>query len=112
MSKTKLHGQNYVLQNGNRASSVTTIINAMLGWNKNTLIAWAKRMTAQGEDADAVMREAGRIGTLTHLLIQGFFQGFDVDTRDFTPNQEEKALKAFFGFKEWYEGAGIKNISQ
>jgi len=63
MSKTKLHGQNYVLQNGNRASSVTTIINAMLGWNKNTLIAWAKRMTAQGEDADAVMREAGRIGT-------------------------------------------------
>ena len=53
MSKTKLHGQNYVLQNGNRASSVTTIINAMLGWNKNTLIAWAKRMTAQGEDADA-----------------------------------------------------------
>ena len=79
MSKTKLHGQNYVLQNGNRASSVTTIINAMLGWNKNTLIAWAKRMTAQGEDADAVMREAGRIGTLPHLLIQGFFQGFDVD---------------------------------
>jgi|TARA_A100001515_G_scaffold14568_1_gene10864 hypothetical protein len=111
MSKTKLHGQNYVLQNGNRASSVTTIINAMLGWNKNTLIAWAKRMTAQGEDADAVMREAGRIGTLTHLLIQGFFQGFDVDTRDFTPNQEEKALKAFFGFKEWYEGAGMKILA-
>jgi hypothetical protein len=96
MSKTKLHGQNYVLQNGNRASSVTTIINAMLGWNKNTLIAWAKRMTAQGEDADAVMREAGRIGTLTHLLIQGFFQGFDVDTR---------------GFKEWYEGAGMKILA-
>jgi|TARA_R100000234_G_scaffold119704_1_gene103399 hypothetical protein len=111
MSKTKLHGQNYVLQNGNRASSVTTIINAMLGWNKNTLIAWAKRMTAQGEDADAVMREAGRIGTLTHLLIQGFFQGFDVDTRDFTPNQEEKALKAFFGFKSWYDKAGMKILA-
>tara|TARA_R100001594_G_scaffold134249_1_gene175300 strand:- start:435 stop:1091 length:657 start_codon:yes stop_codon:yes gene_type:complete len=111
MSKTKLHGQNYVLKNGKRASSVTTIINNMLGWNKNTLIAWAKRITAQGEDADAVMREAGRIGTLTHLLIQGFFQGFDVDTRDFTPNQEEKALKAFFGFKSWYDNAGIKILA-
>ena len=67
MSKTKLHGQNYVLKDGKRAASVTTIINNQLGWNKNPLIAWAKRITAQGEDADAVMREEGHIGTLTHI---------------------------------------------
>jgi hypothetical protein len=110
MGKTKLHGQNYVLKDGKRASSVTTIINNMLGWNKNTLIAWAKRVTAQGDDADAVMRDAGEIGTLCHILIQGFFQGFDVDTRDFTPNQEKAALKAFFGFKQWYDKAEFKAL--
>lgn len=110
MAKTKLHGQNYVLEDGKRASSVTTIINNMLGWNKNVLIAWAKRVTAQGEDSDAVMREAGAIGTLLHIMIQGFFQGFDVDTRDFTPNQEEKALKAFFGFQSWYDKANLKAL--
>ena len=111
MSKTKLHGQNYVLKDGRRAASVTTIINNQLGWNKNTLIAWAKRITAQGDDADAVMREAGDVGTLTHLLIQGYLQGFDVDTRDFTPNQEEQALKAFFGFKNWYDKAKFKALA-
>ena len=110
MAKTKLHGQNYVLEDGKRASSVTTVINNMLGWNKNVLIAWAKRVTAQGEDSDAVMREAGAIGTLLHIMIQGFFQGFDVDTRDFTPNQEEKALKAFFGFQSWYDKANLKAL--
>jgi len=110
MGNTKLHGLSYVLKDGKRASSVTTIINNMLGWNKNTLIAWAKRVTAQGDDADAVMREAGAIGTLCHILIQGFFQGFDVDTRDFTPNQEEKALKAFFGFKAWYDKADFNAL--
>ena len=111
MSKTKLHGQNYVLKDGRRAASVTTIINNQLGWNKNTLIARAKRITAQGDDADAVMREAGDVGTLTHLLIQGYLQGFDVDTRDFTPNQEEQALKAFFGFKNWYDKAKFKALA-
>ena len=108
MSKTKLHGQNYVLSNGKRAASVTTIINTQLGWNKNTLIAWAKRVTAQGEDADAVMREAGDIGTLTHILIQGYLQGFDVDTKDFTPNQTTKAMKAFMGFRQWYDKGSFK----
>ena len=111
MSKTKLHGQNYVLKNGKRAASVTTIINNQLGWNKNALIAWAKRITAQGEDADAVMRDAGDIGTLTHILIQGYLQGFDVDTRDFTPNQEAQALRAFAGFMQWYDKANFKALA-
>jgi hypothetical protein len=110
MARTKLHGQNYVLKDGKRASSVTTIINKILGLNKNALIAWAKRVTMQGEDADAVMREAGEIGTLCHMLIQGFFQGIDISTRDFTPNQEEKALKAYFGFKQWYDKSDFKAL--
>lgn len=107
MSRTKLHGQNYVLKSGKRAASVTTIINNNLGWNKQILIAWAKRITASGEDADLVLRDAGDIGTLTHLFIQGYLQGFKVDTKDFTPNQEEQALKAFMGFRNWYDKSGF-----
>lgn len=111
MAKTKLHGQNYILKDGKRAKSVTTIINNQLGWNKNTLIAWAKNITAQGEDADAVMREAGHIGTLCHIMIQGYLEGFDVDTRDFTPNQEEKALIAFMGFRNWFDKANLQVLA-
>jgi len=101
MSKTKLHGLKYLLADGTRVASVTTIINDTLGWNKQVLINWAKRQTMEGNDADAVMREAGDIGTLTHLLIQGHQQGFDVDTKDFTRNQEEAAMKAFAAYLEW-----------
>ncbi|MDB2505754.1 PD-(D/E)XK nuclease family protein [bacterium] len=110
MSRTKLHGQNYILKDGKRAASVTTIINNQLGWNKNTLIAWAKRITAQGDDADEVMREAGHIGTLCHLMIQGYLDGFNVDTRDYSPNQEEQALKAFMGFRNWFDKANFKAL--
>ncbi len=101
MSKTKLHGINYTLADGKRAPSVTTIINDTLGWNKQVLINWAKRQTMEGNDADAVMRDAADTGTLLHLLIQGHQQGFDVDTKDFTRNQEEKAMKAFGAYLDW-----------
>ena len=103
MSKTKLHGINYTLADGKRAPSVTTIINDTLGWNKQVLINWAKRQTMEGNDADAVMRDAADTGTLLHLLIEGHQKGFDVDTKDFTRNQEEKALIAFGAYLQWVE---------
>jgi len=101
MARTKLHGISYKLADGSRAPSVTTIINDTLGWNKQVLINWAKRQTMEGHDADAVMRDAADIGTLLHLLIEGNQKGFDVDTKDFTANQEKAALTAFFGYLEW-----------
>tara|TARA_R110000824_G_scaffold108603_6_gene255780 strand:- start:1439 stop:2095 length:657 start_codon:yes stop_codon:yes gene_type:complete len=110
MANTKLHGNNYKLKDGKRAASVTTIIGNMLGWNKNTLIAWAKRMTMAGEDSDAVMRDAGHIGTLLHILIQGHIQGFDVSTEDFTPNQEKQALIAFGGYMDWINKTDFKPL--
>lgn len=103
MSKTKLHGINYTLSDGKRAPSVTTIINDTLGWNKQVLINWAKRQTMEGNDADAVMRDAADTGTLLHLLIEGHQKGFDIDTKDFTRNQEEKALIAFGAYLQWVE---------
>ena len=111
MSKTKLHGINYTLSDGKRAPSVTTIINDTLGWNKQVLINWAKRQTMEGNDADAVMREAADIGTLTHLLIQGHQQNFDVDTKDFTRNQEEAAMRAFSAYLKWTAKSKYTNLA-
>ena len=111
MSKTKLHGINYTLADGKRAPSVTTIINDTLGWNKQVLINWAKRQTMEGNDSDAVMRDAADIGTLTHLLIQGHQQGFDVDTKDFTRNQEEAAMRAFSAYLKWTAKSKYTNLA-
>ncbi|HCV03205.1 MAG TPA: hypothetical protein DG048_11200 [Pseudoalteromonas sp.] len=103
MGKLDLHGTKYVLQDGTKAPSVTTIINQNLGWNKQVLINWAKRQTMIGKDADAVLRDAADVGTLLHILIEGHQRGFDVDTRDFSRSQTERAMVCFGGYLEWSE---------
>ena len=101
MGQTDLHGNRYILEDETKAPSITTIISQNLGWNKQALITWAKRQTMIGKDADAVLKEAGAIGTLLHLMIEGHQRGFDVDTRDFTRNQTEQALICFAGYTKW-----------
>ena len=111
MSKFSLHGAKYINEEGNRVPSVTTIISQHLGWNKNALLAWTKRMMLGGQDSDKVLSEAGDIGTLLHLLIEGHQQGFDVDTKDYSYNQEKAAMKAFAGYLQWYEKKKYKSLA-
>ena len=110
MGKLDLHGTKYILEDGTKAPSVTTIINANLGWNKQVLINWAKRQTMVGKNADAVLQDAADIGTLTHILIEGHQRGFDVDTGDFTRNQTEKAMVCFAGYLSWVEKTKFQSI--
>ena len=110
MSKFSLHGTKYINEEGNRVPSVTTVISQHLGWNKNALLAWTKRMMLGGQDSDKVLSEAGDIGTLLHLLIEGHQQGFDVDTKDYSYNQEKAAMKAFAGYLQWYEKVKFKSL--
>ena len=111
MGKIDLHGQKYILEDGTKAPSVTTIISQNLGWNKQALINWAKRQTMIGKDADAVLQDAADIGTLLHLLIEAHQRGFDIDTGDFTRNQTEKALVCFGGYLEWVEKVKFKPLA-
>ena len=111
MGKFSLHGTKYINEEGNRVPSVTTIISQHLGWNKNALLAWTKRMMLGGQDSDKVLSEAGDIGTLLHLLIEGHQQGFDVDTKDYSYNQEKAAMKAFAGYLQWYEKKKYKSLA-
>ena len=53
MAKTKAHTA-YKLKDGSRAKGVTPILNN-LGWNKNILVAWARRTALSGEDPEAVL---------------------------------------------------------
>lgn len=110
MGKFDLHGAKYINQEGNRVPSVTTIINGHLGWNKQALLGWTKRMMLGGQDSDKVLDEAAQVGTLLHLLIEGHQQGFDVDTKDYSYNQEKAAMKAFAGYLQWYEKVKFKPL--
>ena len=67
-------------------------------------------MMLGGQDSDKVLSEAGDIGTLLHLLIEGHQQGFDVDTKDYSYNQEKAAMKAFAGYLQWYEKSNFKSL--
>ena len=117
MAKTKAHTA-YRLQDGRRVKGVTTILNN-LGWNKNVLVAWARRTALAGDDPDAVLKEAGTIGTLAHYLCESHIKGEKPDTTDYSAEQIEKAENAFLGYLEWekmtkpqYEGIELKMVSE
>jgi hypothetical protein len=117
MAKTKAHTA-YRLQDGRRVKGVTTILNN-LGWNKNVLMAWAKRTALAGEDPDAVLKEAGTIGTLAHYLCESHIKGEEPDMTDYSAEQIEKAENAFLGYLEWekmtrpkYEAIELKMVSE
>lgn len=111
MSKFQKHGSKYILEDGQKAQSVTTIIGNTLGWNKQALINWTRRQEVAGYDSEAVLKDLAEIGTLLHLLIECHQRGIDCDTKDFTPNQEKQALKAFMGYLAWVEKVNFKPLA-
>lgn len=117
MAKTKAHTA-YRLKDGRRVKGVTTILNN-LGWNKNVLMAWARRTALAGDDPDAVLKEAGTIGTLAHYLCESHIKGEEPDMADYSAEQIEKAENAFLGYLEWekmtkpkYEAIELKMVSE
>ena len=110
MGKFDLHGTKYINEEGKRVPSVTTIISQHLGWNKQALLGWTKRIMLGGQDSDKVLDEASQIGTLLHLLIEAFFRGLTIDTKDYSYNQEKAAMKAFAGFMQWHDKVKFKSL--
>jgi len=117
MAKTKAHTA-YKLKDGTRVKGVTTIL-SNLGWNKNVLVAWARRTALAGDDPDAVLKEAGAIGTLAHYLCECDIKGEEPELDDYSAEQIEKAENAFLGYLEWkkmtkpkYEAIELKMVSE
>ncbi len=100
MAKTKTHTI-YKTSDGKRVKSVTTLINAHLGWNKQMLIAWSRLQGLKGKDANKVRDEAGEIGTLAHKYCEAYIKNEKVDTSDYSENQIKKAIVAYDAFLEW-----------
>ena len=98
--KTKAHTI-YKTSDGKRVKSVTTLINAHLGWNKQILVNWAKSQGLAGNDPTKVMNEAAEIGTLAHLLCENFIKKEKTDLDDYSKNQIKAAELCFEAFKEW-----------
>lgn len=110
MPSKKLH-QLYRNASGVVVPSVTTIISNNLGWNKNILIAWARKQAALGLDPEAIKQEAADTGTLAHKLIEEYIisqcphltldEGDKVKLSTYTQEQITKANNGLGAFKEW-----------
>lgn len=99
MPKTAAHTK-YEL-NGEKVPSVTSIISSQLGWNKNMLIAWARKEALNGNDPTKVLTEAGNIGSITHYLIECHIANQKPDTNQYTPENVSKAENGFIAFLDW-----------
>ena len=88
-------------EKGEIVPGVTTIINGQLGWNKNILIAWARREALAGNDPDKIRDEAADSGTCTHYHVECHIKGIEPDLKDFTQEQIDKGETGFLAFLEW-----------
>ena len=87
---------------GKRLKSVTTIINGNLGWNKGALIGWTRKHCLNGEDSMKLLKEAGRIGTLAHIMIEEFIKGGAVNLDGYSASEISQAKNSYYGFYEWF----------
>jgi hypothetical protein len=104
--KTKAH-KRYRLKptedwpKGQIVPGVTTILGGQLAWNKNALIAWARRSALAGQDPDKIRDEAADSGTCTHYLVECHIKGIEPELKDFTQAQIDKAETGFIAFLDW-----------
>ena len=111
-NKIKSHTQ-YKLKNGNRVRGVTTIINN-LGWNKEALIAWARREALAGRDPNKVRDKAADIGNITHFIIQCLLETdmtgekVEPDLSEFASTDINQAETRVLAFLDWHEKHKVK----
>ena len=97
----------YKNEKGKRLKSVTTIINGCLGFNKGALIGWTRKHCLNGEDSLKLLKEAGRIGTLAHIMIEEFTNGGVVNLDGYTPSEISQAKTAYYGFYNWFANNNV-----
>ena len=98
----------YKNKNDKRLKSVTTIINGNLGWSKGALIGWTRKHCLNGDDSMKLLKEAGRIGTLAHTMIEEFIKGGVVKLDDYTPNEISQAKTAYYAFYNWIANNNVE----
>jgi len=99
----------YKNDNGKRLRSVTTIISSELGWNKMPLIAWYTKLAMQGQDPYVELQTAGRIGTLTHEMVEANILSTmgepekKIDLDKYSTSEKAQARIAYKSYCLWHE---------
>lgn len=103
--KTKAHTI-YKTSDGKRVPGATTVIGGNLGWNTQTLIAWARREALAGNDPEKVKQQAADVGTICHALVENHIKECmgvetDFDFDDYSKNDLDQAKVGFQAFLDW-----------
>jgi len=98
----------YLLPDGTKVPSVTTIIGSGLGWNKQVLMGWAYKQGKLGVPFRDVSKTAMQIGTLAHKMAECHIKHQDHpvppdDADEILTGIYEQANLAFQQFKEWQD---------
>ena len=117
MTRNKLHTI-YTNSEGKRLPGVSTL-KGQLGWSKEKLMGWVKKVTLKGLDYNEVRRSGGGAGSLVHLFASDFFRGLAIKTDDkiktntdeFTKNEINLAENAFISFLEWSKDKLFRHVT-
>ena len=91
----------YKLKDGTIVPSVTGIIGA-LGWDKEILLGWTRKMLRAGKDPLAYRDSAGAFGDLVHKYVETGDVGVTTDTIELLSDaQRADALRAYTRYQEW-----------
>jgi hypothetical protein len=90
-----------------RIPSVTTIIGQLA---KPQLIPWANGLGLKGIEYKKYMDDVAIVGTLVHEMIQGYFTGGEVDLKEYSQNDIERANNSMKSFYNWVGSVEIKPI--
>jgi hypothetical protein len=86
---------------GKRVPGVTTVIGG-LGWNKNVLMAWQRKMFLQGIDPQTVSQEALYVGSLVHDKILAYLAGGPTPSlAEWSNSVQSQAESAFNAYLAW-----------
>lgn len=92
----------YTNQKQERVPSVTTIISNNLGWNKQMLMAWSKKIAlTEGRDSDEIKDEAANIGTIAHYLIECKIKKEIPDISQYKKEDLLLARNGYLAFCQW-----------
>ena len=114
INRLKLHIQ-YKNNEGISVPGVSTL-KSQLGWNREQLMGWVKRVTLEGEDYNEIRRRGGGAGTLVHSLISDYFRAIKTektiitDTSEFNDKEISLAENAYLSFLEYVKDKTVKPV--
>lgn len=98
----------FYTKDGKRVPGVTTVL-GNLGWNKNVLMAWQRKMFLQGIDPQAVSQQALSVGGYVHAMIEAELMGTGFPSPQGLDNVAQmKAGNAFTAFQAWRKLNGLQ----